>query len=136
MAGNLMSYILLEKTGKTPEEFAKEEVFKHLGIKDNYYEWYVNLEQVQTSFHGLKMTTTALSKLGLLYLQNGMVNNNKQIVDPSWIERSFTVGDTEAKEKVSTDWSRSHLIFVEDLSHYNHADLLFILTASFVGQTC
>ncbi|KAK1733111.1 beta-lactamase [Skeletonema marinoi] len=99
MAGNLMSYILLEKTGKTPEEFAKEEVFKHLGIKDNDYEWYVNLEQVQTSFHGLKMTTTALSKLGLLYLQNGMVNNNKQIVDPSWIERSFTVGDTEAKEK-------------------------------------
>ena len=99
MAGNLLSYVIKERTGQTPEEYAKEKALPFLGITDADYEWYVNQDQVQTSFHGLKMTTVALSKLGMLYLQNGMANDNKQIVDPSWIERSWTVGDETASEK-------------------------------------
>ena len=95
MASNILSYILKERTGMTPEEYAEEKVFPFLGIGNDDYEWYVNPDQVQTSFHGLKMNPVALSKLGMLYLQNGMASNNSDpIVDPSWIKRSFTVGDT------------------------------------------
>lgn len=57
----------------------------------------MNLDQVNTAYHGLKMTPVALSKLGMLYLQKGMANGNDQIVDPSWIERSFTVGDADVE---------------------------------------
>eukprot|EP01083_Nonionella_stella_P069978 186939_1 len=99
MAGNLLSYIIQERTGKTPEEYALEKVFPFLGIEENDYEWYRNLDQVQTSFHGLKMTSVALTKLGMLYLQNGMASDDEQIVDPSWIERSFTLGDKTASDK-------------------------------------
>lgn len=98
MAGNILSYVLKECTGMTPEEYATENVFPFLGITNDDYEWYVNPDQVQTSFHGLKMTPVALSKLGMLYLQNGMANDETQIVDPSWIERSFTVGDENGKD--------------------------------------
>lgn len=96
MASNLLSYVIQEKTGMMPEDYAKEKVFPFLGIENGDYEWYVNPDQVSTGFHGLKMTTTALSKLGMLYLQDGMANNETQLVDPSWIERSFTIGDERA----------------------------------------
>lgn len=99
MAGNILSYILKERTGMTPEEYAKEKAFPFLGIKDDDYEWYRNPDQVQTSYHGLKMNTVALSKLGMLYLQNGTAaDNSEPIVDPSWIERSFTVGDENGSD--------------------------------------
>ena len=74
-------------------------MFPFLGITNDDYEWYVNPDRVQTSFHGLKMNPVALSKLGMLYLQNGMASNNSDpIVDPSWIKRSFTVGDTNGTD--------------------------------------
>ena len=99
MASNILSYILKERTGLTPEEFAQEKVFPRLGINNDDFEWYVNPDQVQTSFHGLKMNTVALSKLGMLYLQNGRSSNNSDpIVDRSWIERSFTIGDSNGKD--------------------------------------
>ena len=101
MASNVLSYILKERTGLTPEEYAKEKVFPFLGITDDDYEWDVNLDQVQTSLDGLMMNPVALSKLGMLYLQNGIASNNSEpIVDPSWIERSFTVGDENGKSPV------------------------------------
>ena len=93
MAGNLLSYIIKERTGLNPVEYAKEKVFPFLGITEDDYEWYVNPDKVETAFHGLKMTPVALSKLGMLYLQEGMANDETQVVDPSWIERSWTVGD-------------------------------------------
>ena len=99
MAGNLLGHIIKERVGKVPVEYAKEKVFPFLGITDYDYEWYHNNEDVETSSHGLKMNTVALSKLGMLYLQDGMASNDKQIVDPSWIKRSFTVGDENAEAK-------------------------------------
>jgi len=95
MAGNLMSYIIKEKTGMTSEEYATEKVFPLLGITEDDYEWYDTLDGANTAFHGLKMNVIALSKLAMLYHQGGMANEVDQVVDPSWIERSFTLGDAD-----------------------------------------
>ena len=88
MAGQLVSYIIQARTGMTPEAYAGEKVFPYLGIEETDYEWYVNPDQVQTAFHGLKMTATAMSKLGMLYAQDGMANEVDEVVDPSWIGKN------------------------------------------------
>ena len=61
------------------------------------YEWYETLDGANTAFHGLKMNVIALSKIAMLYHQGGMANEADQVVDPSWIERSFTIGDPDVE---------------------------------------
>lgn len=92
-AGNLISHVALERSGKIPEENLKEKVFPLLGITSVDYEWYKNFDDVNLGFHGLKLDVRAASKLGMLYLQGGMANAKDRVVEQNWIERSFTVGD-------------------------------------------
>ena len=98
MVGNLVSYITLEKTGKTPLEYAEEKVFPLLGITEGMYEWYQNLEGVSTGYHGLRLTPEALSKLPMLYLQQGMANENDEIITADFVDRSFTNNDVTYTE--------------------------------------
>jgi hypothetical protein len=92
-AGNLINHITLERSGKTAEEYAMENVFPLLGITSSDYEWYKNFDDSNLGFHGLKMNVRTASKIGMLYLQGGMANENVRIVNSSWVERTFTVGD-------------------------------------------
>ena len=78
MVGNFISYITLERTGKTPVEYAEETVFPYLGIEEGDYDWYENLEGVSLGFHGLRLTPLALSKIAMLFLQQGMANENRR----------------------------------------------------------
>jgi CubicO group peptidase (beta-lactamase class C family) len=89
--GNLVSYIILERTGKTPEQFMKEKVFPLLGITEDDYKWDYNKDKVSLGFHGLHMTARALSKLGMLYLQRGMANKNDRLISEEWVNATFTV---------------------------------------------
>lgn len=77
----------------TPEEYANEKVFPFVGITSDDYEWYKNFDEVNLGFHGIKMNVRSASKMGMLYLQGGMANENDRIIDQSWIDRSHTVGD-------------------------------------------
>ena len=90
--GNLVSYVTKERTGKTPLEYAEEKVFPLLGIQEGQYDWYKNLEGVNLGFHGLKLTPDALSKIAMLYLQQGMANENDEVVTKDFVQRSFTAG--------------------------------------------
>lgn len=93
-AGNLISHITHKRTGKTPEEYHAEKTFPLLGITPADYEWYKNFDDVNLGFHGLKMNVRSASKMGMLYLQGGMANEDDRIIDESWIERTYTPGDT------------------------------------------
>lgn len=95
--GNLVSYITREKTGKTPEEYAKEKLFPFLGISEED-DWYVNLDGVNLGYHGLQMNARAISKISMLYLQNGLASETDRVLDESWINASQTVGDTNAEQ--------------------------------------
>lgn len=92
--GNLASYIILERTGMTPEQYMSAKVFPLLGITEDDYKWDSNADGVSQGFHGLSMTVTAMSKLPMLYLQRGMANENDRIIDEEWIDASFTLGDS------------------------------------------
>jgi len=59
--GNLVSYLTLNKTGLTPEEYANKKVFPFLGITQDDYEWYINRDGVNLGFHSLQMTTKKLA---------------------------------------------------------------------------
>lgn len=69
MAGQLISYILRERTGMIPEDWGKEKVFPHLNIESDDYDWIQNWEGVNLAFHGLRINIPAMSKIGSLYLQ-------------------------------------------------------------------
>lgn len=92
-AANIMSYILLEKTGMSPKDYAVDRVFPKLGIRKRDYKWHKNKDGLSTGFHGIRMTATAWLKLGVLYLQNGMANKHDQLINQDWIDRTFTIGD-------------------------------------------
>lgn len=91
-AGNIMSYIILERTGLSPKEYARKHVFEPLGIRGRDYTWHKN-EDGLSMFHGLQMTVKAWLKLGMLYLQDGMASPDVEIIGQDWIDRTFTIGD-------------------------------------------
>jgi len=99
MAGQLISYIIRERTGMIPEEWAKQEVFPFLGITEDDYLWYQNWEDVSLGFHGLHLNVPSMSKLGMLYLQGGMASPDKRIVEQSWIDASFAEPDDLADDE-------------------------------------
>lgn len=85
LAGNLLSYVIKERTRMTPEELAKTRVFPLLGISDKDYVWQSNRDGMSYSWHGLFMTVRAMAKLGALYLQRGRSNVNHSIVSESFV---------------------------------------------------
>jgi CubicO group peptidase (beta-lactamase class C family) len=97
LANNIPSYIIQTRTGMTPEQYAVQKVWPHLGISSEDYKWNNNTDGVTLGSHGLYLTTHAYSKLGMLYLQNGMASENERVVEQSWVERSFQVGDEHAR---------------------------------------
>ena len=107
----LLAPIVFNATGKQAHEFAKETLFKDLGIKD--YEWNKQAEfwtktagneipaekpdiiydkeyaQLTNTATGLWMLPRDMCKLGQLYLNKGTWKD-KQVIPASWIEKSTT----------------------------------------------
>lgn len=103
---NILSGILTNATGQSVIDFAKENLFKPLGIKvpnntfiqnkedylaflkDKYVTgWIADSKGVNTAGWGLTLTPRDMTKIGQLYL-NGGVWSGKQILPSKWIEDS------------------------------------------------
>ena len=80
----LLSALIQEISGMTVEAFAKEYLFDPLGIKE--FHWPMK-QGVNLGSHGMLMKADDLMKIGVLYL-NGGVYNDQQIIPKSWIEKS------------------------------------------------
>ncbi|HNP20275.1 MAG TPA: serine hydrolase [Fulvivirga sp.] len=107
----LLAPIIYNATGQQANEFAKNTLFKELGIEN--YEWNKQAEfwtktagdeipakkpnisyesnyaELTNTATGLWMTPRDMSKLGQLYLNKGKWEN-KQIISESWIKKSTT----------------------------------------------
>ena len=84
----LLAEIIKRVTGKSIHEFAKEFLFKPLGIKKS--EWTISpTTNSPAAASGLRLTSRDMLKFGILYLHNGKWGN-KQIVPESWVNDSFT----------------------------------------------
>lgn len=87
---NILSYVILERTGMTPLEFASLEIFPFLGIKPEEILWEQNNEGIESSFTSLYMNTHQMAKFAQWYLQKGKVSPTKQLVSEDWVNEAVT----------------------------------------------
>lgn len=79
--------IIEKSTKQTLPDFAKENLFKPLGISNFVWNFKPDKSSVET-FCQAYLTSRDLAKLGLLYLNNGKWND-KQIISENWVNLSL-----------------------------------------------
>lgn len=84
----LLSAILTKETGYSALDFAREHLFKPLGITS--YSWDLSSPQgINFGLSNLNLKTTDMAKIGQLYLNKG-VWNGERIISEKWISESVT----------------------------------------------
>jgi hypothetical protein len=83
----LLSAILQQATGMTTLEYAKENLFKPLGIQNVY--WASDPQGYARGWGDLALHPRDAAKIGLLYLNQGLWEG-KQIVAPEWVKEATT----------------------------------------------
>jgi CubicO group peptidase (beta-lactamase class C family) len=81
----LLSGIIQKVSGKTEEQFAKENLFNPLGISN--YQWEKHGDGLTFGAFGLWLIPRDMAKIGKLMAQNG-IWNGEQIVSEEWITES------------------------------------------------
>ena len=81
---HLLSAIINKSTGQKTSEFAEEYLFDPLGISREDWYWQGNSETINFGGYGLYFTPQAMSKIGLLMINNGMWNGT-QVISENWI---------------------------------------------------
>jgi CubicO group peptidase (beta-lactamase class C family) len=84
---HLLSAILTRVTGKSAAQFARDVLFRPLGITDVY--WPSDPQGVTHGWGDLQLRATDLAKIGLLMLRGGEWNGTR-IVTRDWIQWSTT----------------------------------------------
>ncbi len=84
---HLLSAILERASGLSTLEFAESYLFRPLGIFD--VEWLVDPQGTPRGWGDLHLTPTDMTKLGLLFLNQGRWHG-RQVVPPGWVEESTT----------------------------------------------
>jgi len=87
---NIMSYVILEKTGKTPRQYLAENVLPNLGIPDSDINWWKNSDGVEYAYHGIELTPHQMAKFGQLYVQDGKSSPDNQLISSDWVADSHT----------------------------------------------
>jgi len=80
----LLSALIQKVSGKTTEAFAKEYLFKALGITAFYWP---KKQGINLGSHGMLMKADDLMKIGIMYLGGG-IYDKKQVLSKNWIDRS------------------------------------------------
>jgi CubicO group peptidase (beta-lactamase class C family) len=83
---HLLSAILQKATGLTALEFARQNLFGPLGIKDII--WPTDPQGVNMGAGNTRLFPADMAKIGFLYLHNGMWDG-KQIISSSWVQDSI-----------------------------------------------
>ena len=82
---HLLSAIIQGSSGMKTLEFAKKYLFDPIGIED--VDWAESPEGTNNGFSGLRLQPKDMTKIGLLYLNQGKWGN-KQIISAEWIKAS------------------------------------------------
>ncbi|MHA1730205.1 MAG: serine hydrolase domain-containing protein [Promethearchaeota archaeon] len=85
----LISVIIETVTGQKMSEFARENLFEPLGISENEWVWEEDPYNISVGGWALCMSPRALSKIGILCLNNGTWNGT-EIISADWLEKSTT----------------------------------------------
>ncbi|KAL3906445.1 MAG: hypothetical protein SGARI_004006 [Bacillariaceae sp.] len=85
---NILSYVILERSGLSPREYAGQNVLPLLGILDSEIEWWRNEDGLETSYHGLFLTSRQMAKFGQLFLQGGLSSPGQRLISSDWVSNS------------------------------------------------
>jgi CubicO group peptidase (beta-lactamase class C family) len=136
----LLSGIIDKFYPKKSIEFANNELFKPLGIKN--VKWETDSNKILNGGTGLLLSSREIAKLGFLYMNDGDWEG-KNIIDKNWIEESVTI-----KEKYTNfkDESYGYLWWIKDIDNYKcyfargyggqllyvipELDVIFVITSS------
>jgi CubicO group peptidase (beta-lactamase class C family) len=83
----ILGRIIEKATKQALPEFAKQTLFKDLGIAHFYWHFKLDLSSSET-YGQVNLTSRDMAKFGLLYLNKG-VFNGKQVLSKDWVEQSF-----------------------------------------------
>jgi CubicO group peptidase (beta-lactamase class C family) len=83
---HLLPAIFTAQTGKKLSEFAREELFRPLGIKQ--YLWPEDPSGLTFGWGDLHLVSRDMAKIGLLYLRGGKWEE-RQVVSKQWVRASF-----------------------------------------------
>ncbi|MDI9312679.1 MAG: serine hydrolase [Limnohabitans sp.] len=83
----ILGRIIEKATKMTVPEFARQTLFKDLGINNFIWNFKPNKSSAET-FCQVNLTPRDMAKFGLLYLNNG-VWNDKQVISKEWVEQSL-----------------------------------------------
>jgi CubicO group peptidase (beta-lactamase class C family) len=94
----LLANIILRSTGKNVYQYAQENIFDKINIENSAWTNYTGTS-IPAAASGLRLTTSGLLNLGLLYLYDGKWEN-EQILPGSWVNESLmtSVLDEEYQE--------------------------------------
>ena len=82
---HVLSHILTQVTGEKAKAFAETHLFSKLSISN--YSWSEDKEGISNGGYGLLLELIDMAKIGQLYLQNG-ISNDEVIISSSWIQKS------------------------------------------------
>jgi hypothetical protein len=85
MATFMLSALIQQTSGVRLTEYLEPRLFEPLGIAQ--YVWHRNTDGFDTGGWGLEVTTDAIGRFGLLYLQGG-VWEGRQLLSPGWVEQA------------------------------------------------
>ena len=82
----VLGMVLREATGTDIAEFTQEKIWKPAGMEFDAY-WLTDSTGVESAFGGFNASLRDLARFGMLYLNDGFLNN-QQIVPRSWVQDS------------------------------------------------
>jgi CubicO group peptidase (beta-lactamase class C family) len=85
-AVSLLAHVLNKESGVSYSDFANETLFQKIGIAN--YHWDKDAQGIIRSDAGLALRARDCAKIGYLYLQNGMFND-EVIVTSEWVNKSW-----------------------------------------------
>ncbi|WP_425445824.1 serine hydrolase domain-containing protein [Dethiothermospora halolimnae] len=86
-SSHLLSIIISKSTNMSAKEFSKKYLFSHLGIED--IKWETDPQGNSIGGYGLSLKPRDMAKIGQLYLNNGIWNNDN-VLSGNWIKTSTT----------------------------------------------
>ncbi|MDQ7251554.1 serine hydrolase domain-containing protein [Dongia sedimenti] len=102
----LMGALIARGSGRKIEEFAREALFKPLGIAD--FTWSAGRDGIASAASGLRLTARDLMKIGALLLDGGLWQGNR-VVSEDWIEQSF-----RPRIETGDGWHYGRLWFLDE----------------------
>ncbi|MCX7747088.1 MAG: beta-lactamase family protein [Clostridia bacterium] len=105
-ASHVLSGIVKAATGISTQAYAKEKLFKPLGIEDVY--WQADSTGLSYGGFGLFLTPADMAKFGYLYLKKGTWDG-KRIISEKWVDESTkkqidTSGSIISKDGYGYQW--------------------------------